>query len=127
MTHTGGFAAQETGDGRFLYLLKFGRDGLWRIPRPYDDASETRLESTRRLLSRTHWTAGRDGLHLLFMGEGGRTLGFLHNDREEIERLMPIDFRPGSGLSISGTGEDAVVLIPELVREVSDLAIADLP
>ncbi|HEY2945719.1 MAG TPA: protein kinase [Vicinamibacteria bacterium] len=68
VTTDGGFAAQESPDGRFLYYAKFGMPGLWRLAK--EGGRPTLV--TDRVQCWGHWTVGRQGLYFADQAEYAR-------------------------------------------------------
>jgi Tol biopolymer transport system component len=62
VTQNGGFAAQESPDGRFLYLLKsLYEPGVWRVP--LDGGEETRVLDQSEAGYWGYWQIGKSGIY----------------------------------------------------------------
>jgi Tol biopolymer transport system component len=63
VTTDGGFAAQESPDGRFVYYAKFEVPGLWRLAKEGGPSAPTLV--TDQVQCWGHWAAGRHGIYLV--------------------------------------------------------------
>jgi hypothetical protein len=123
VTRDGGYQARVSSDGRFLYLTKYDRPGLFRLD--LASGEETAVAGAEALGDASLWDV--DGGDLVFVTVESMTSRLLRLDLSSGEQrdLRPIDAQPGGGLSLDRRHHR--VLFARAVRSESDLVLAALP
>jgi eukaryotic-like serine/threonine-protein kinase len=103
VTSDGGFAAQESRDGRFLYYAKFGTPGLWRQPK----AGGAPALVTDRVQCWGHWAVGGRGIY--FVDQPGYVKGRLSLLEMDTGRISVIETLGGE----AACGEPGLALSPD--------------
>jgi Tol biopolymer transport system component/serine/threonine protein kinase len=124
VTGPGGFAAVESGDGRFLYFANRIHGGLWRMP--LGGGPETRVDSSP--VRWGTWALAPDGLYLA-TGEGHParySIDFVHLEsgrrRRVAELERPLDIWAGA-LSLSPDGQR--LLFTQYDRREADIMLVE--
>jgi dipeptidyl aminopeptidase/acylaminoacyl peptidase len=103
ITRTGGLAAAESADGRFLYYSKYELGGIWRMP--LDGGPEERILDRPEGPDWFNWELVRDGIYLLDRVTGPKaTLDFFDLATRKLTRLASLDKPVGWGLAVSPDG-----------------------
>ena len=122
VTRNGGFGAEESGDGRFLYYTTRGRaTGLWRIPVGGGDEGGV-LES---VASHINFTVAPEGVYYIPLPEPGANpeVRFLRLATGENTLVKALDKSVYSGLSLSPDARS--LLYVQVDREGSDLMLVE--
>jgi Tol biopolymer transport system component/DNA-binding winged helix-turn-helix (wHTH) protein len=128
MTAAGGYAAEESPDGRWLYFSRADAAGIWRrrLAAGADAAAE---RVTDRLAPEdwADWAVGERGLYLraLLPGRQEASLVFLASGSSEPVELAPLPEQGWSGFAVSPDGEWLVY--PRADRYTCDLRAIENP
>lgn len=104
ITKTGGLAAVESADGRFLYYVKYELGGIWRMPLSGGD--EVCVFDQLASNDRFSWSLAAHGIYFLSdSGPHKTTVNYLEFDNKKILPVVNLDKPTGWGLSISPDGK----------------------
>jgi len=128
MTPAGGYAAQESPDGKWMFFTRADAAGIWR--RPASGGPDTAVERVTERLAPEDWacwTAGDDGLYFrqLLPRRAGPGLGFLEYGSSAPVDLAPLPEQGMAGLAVSRAGE--WVVYPRIDRHTCDIRIIENP
>jgi Tol biopolymer transport system component len=120
ITRQGGFEAEESADGRYVYYAKRGTPGIWRLPTA--GAGSAQEEKIIDIGGEGFWSLRLDGIFVLDTGPGRspaiRFFDFATRRTSEV-RALPADWdfmTWGGAFAVSPDGLWAVVATQELVE-----------
>lgn len=113
VTQGGGFEAQESVDGKWLYYTRFEQPGIWRISL----AGGTPFQVLKTAVGR-YWTVSGDYLYFLDLAAHPRTtVNRLDLRTEQMTRLAELEKKQPSGLSGLSVSPDGNWIIYPLADE----------
>ena len=122
VTKAGGFEAQESKDGKWLYYIKFDQPGVWRMP--VEGGPETQV--LNRLVGR-FWVVDDPFVYFLDIGAKPRTtLNRMDITSGNITRIAAVEKDPPagvSGLSVSPDGQ--WIIYPQADQQTSRIMIVE--
>ncbi len=128
MTTAGGYAAEESPDGRFLYFTRADAAGIWRMSLP-PRAGETPERVTDRLAPEdwANWETGAAGIYFreLCARHEGPAVALLPWGASEPRDLVPLADQGWSGFAVSADGE--WIVYPRVDRHTCDIRAIENP
>lgn len=121
VTRNGGFVAQESADGKWLYYTKYDMPGLWRVPA--SGGNEVQILNNPPAGFWAYFSPCATGIYLLTI-EGSRSIiSFYDFDRNNLVPIYTLARRPAlfSGLSVTGRW----VLYTDTVSRNGDIVLVD--
>ena len=130
MTTAGGYAAEESPDGRFLYFTRADAPGIWRMSLP---AGERKGEAPERVTDRlapedwANWQIGAAGIYFreLCPRHEGPAVALLPWGASEPRDLVPLVDQGWSGFAVSADGE--WIVYPRVDRHTCDIRAIENP
>ncbi|HXE89857.1 MAG TPA: LpqB family beta-propeller domain-containing protein [Terriglobales bacterium] len=135
LTQSGGFAAHESYDGKFVYYAK-GLDlpGIWRVP--VEGGEEVPVMDDPPAGFWGYWALARDGIYYIrpagrprngYLGKGLRPLiefrSFAGGRRREIARPEKDPYYGAPGLTVAPDG--SALLYVQVTHETSDIMLVE--
>lgn len=129
VTRQGGYFAQESPDGSWIYYTRWQRHGLWRVPRGGGEEEQV-LGDELAAWEWGNWAVTREGLYFVTRGgdtgdgQTGVDLVLYAPESGKVLRRIPLAGTPVQpGLSLFPTGDAA--LLAEVDRIQSDLVLVE--
>ncbi|HLV96763.1 MAG TPA: winged helix-turn-helix domain-containing protein [Candidatus Acidoferrales bacterium] len=122
ITKSGGLAAAESADGRFLYYSKFEADGIWKMP--LNGGPESRVLDQPFGYLWFNWALGKNGIYFLNHAESSpatadffevspATVDFFDFSTGKITRIAAVHKPMGGGLALSPDGKSLLYVETE--------------
>jgi len=103
VTHTGGIAAAESEDGRFLYFSKYEQTGVWRMP--LNGGAEVRVVDKPGGSEWFNWGLARNGIYFLDQSADPKpTVNFFDFSNRKMKAVWTLEKPWGWGLAVSSDG-----------------------
>jgi Tol biopolymer transport system component len=104
ITQNGGFVAQESPDGKWIYYTKYNLPGLWRLP--VAGGNEVKVLDNPPPGYWAYFSTATDGVYFLRIQGSKATINFYDSARATSSELYELRRRPAlfSGLSVSPDG-----------------------
>jgi len=122
VTQGGGFEAQESFDGKWLYYSRFEQPGIWRVPLAGGNPAQVLKNSVGR-----YWTLSGDYLYFLDLASQPRTtVNRLDLRTQQTARLAELEKKQPrglSGLSVSPDGKS--IIYPQADEETSRIILVE--
>ncbi len=128
ITKTGGLAAVESADGRFLYYSKYETEGVWRMP--LNGGQEIRVLDQPSGRAWYNWGLARNGIYFLNPGDGlsldrkadrilkntelpKTTVDFFEFATHKTSHISTLDKPTGQGLAVAPDGRSLLYVQTE--------------
>src|SRR5260370_24561348 len=111
ITQSGGLAAAESHDGRFLYYCKYEASGVWRIPRGGGN-EEKILDQPGQIWY--NWVLGKKVIYFIRDGDSRpASVDYFELATHKVVHITTLDKEPGWGLSLAPDGKSLLYVEPE--------------
>ncbi len=111
ITQSGGLAAAESHDGRFLYYCKYEAGGVWRIPRGGGNEEKILDQPGETWYN---WALGREGIYFIRDGDSRpASVDYFELATHKVVHIATLDKEPGWGLSLAPDGKSLLYVEPE--------------
>lgn len=125
VTQTGGFAAQESPDGRTLYYTKPATPGIWQ--QTLGSTDETQIVSSLRLYDWGNWAVTAQGIYFIDRSSSdGPHLMFYHFEQATETKITPLPSTiPMGSAAMSFSADGTTILYTQNDRQESDIMYVD--
>jgi Tol biopolymer transport system component len=122
LTAHGGWAPEESADGRYLFYTKSKLNGIWRMPL---SGNEDEQVVSNVAGAGTSYGVGRRGIYFIELPNGGRRqhLAFLSFATGQVISLANIPYKVDMGLTISR--DEQTLLYSQMDHVNSDLMLVE--
>jgi Tol biopolymer transport system component/DNA-binding winged helix-turn-helix (wHTH) protein len=121
ITKTGGIAAAESADRRYLYFSKYEETGIWRMP--LNGGPEMRVLDKPNGTEWFNWALARDGIYFLdSTAEPKTTVDFFDVANRKVRQIWALDKPWGWGLALS-PDEESVLFVQSEFEESNIMVV----
>jgi Tol biopolymer transport system component len=107
VTNQGGIAAMESPDGRYLYLVRPDRQGIWR--QSLDGGEAVSVVPDFRASEFINWTVNATGIYYFVRNEQGTSIKLYNPSDDSIDVVATLAFHPISRFSVSPDGKRILI------------------
>ena len=122
VTSHGGWAPEESADGKYLFYTKSKQNGIWRVAVP---GTEERQVASNVAAAGTAYAVGKHGIYFVALPSGGvrQHLAFLNFATGQVKSLADVPRAVGMGLTIAS--DEQILLYSQMDHVNSDLMLVE--